>query len=263
MTSAALSKEATIIATVLRAFGPWSQQVVIGGGFALTIYRQYLAIGLPGNPPVATRDVDTLLPRKIIKVSDQDISKRLLASGFELRFKDLHTPATEAYVKEIEGEEIEVEFLTDDSSRDAKGINVTIAGVTAQSLSYIKLSIAHTRDFQTNSGETGRVVAPGAWMFHKGLTFVRRPTSAKQFKDLYGIWYVASQLGPTSDAAVVEFHSLAEQNSKWFETLKEHISGFNSKATPKAWRLLEQQDPYGQLSESRFKSVLKLLRCVQ
>jgi hypothetical protein len=44
-----------------------------------------------------------------------------------------------------------------------------------------------TKEFETYSHETGRVVSPGAWLFHKGLTFTKRPNFSKTLKDLYGI----------------------------------------------------------------------------
>lgn len=82
-------------------------------------------------------------------------------------FKDLDDPATEAYVKNIAGAEVEIEFLTDDSVRNNKHKNVVIAGVVAQPLSYLTLSLQTTLKFQTYSKVTGNVVTPGAWIFHK------------------------------------------------------------------------------------------------
>ena len=98
-------------------------------------------------------------------------------------------------MKDIAGAEIEIEFLTDDSARNNKDKNVLIAGVVAQPLSYLTLSLQTTAKFQTYSSVAGNVVTPGAWIFHKGLTFTKRKSSLKVLKDLYGIWYVASQLG--------------------------------------------------------------------
>ena len=114
-------------------------------------------------------------------------------------------------MKDIAGAEVEIEFLTDDSVRNNKNKNVVIAGVVAQPLSYLTLSLQTTLKFHTYSNVTGNVVTPGAWIFHKGLTFTKRKSSLKILKDLYGIWYVASQLGDFSDHALDEFMPL--QNS--------------------------------------------------
>jgi hypothetical protein len=75
-------------------------------------------------------------------------------------------------------------------------------------------------EFQTYSDEAGRVVSPGAWIFHKGLTFTRRKSLSKMLKDLYGIWYVATQLGGFSNQALAEFSFLAKQHPKWFQTFQ-------------------------------------------
>lgn len=77
-------------------------------------------------------------------------------------------------MKEIDGVEVEIEFLTDSATRDDKNKNVMIAGIVAQPLSYLTLSLQTTMEFQTYSREVGKVVSPGAWIFHKGLTFTRR-----------------------------------------------------------------------------------------
>ncbi|NGX38682.1 MAG: hypothetical protein K1000chlam2_01859, partial [Chlamydiae bacterium] len=164
-----LEKEDQVISNFLKSIGPWHNYVVIGGGYALFIYKLYLADPDAGNPPIGTRDIDSLIPRKIPIASQKNISKHLKEAGFSHVFKDLDIPATEAYLKVIDGVEVEVEFLTDDSSRANKNKNVSIAGVVAQPLSYLSLSLDKIREFHTNSGHAGWVVSPEAWIFHKGL----------------------------------------------------------------------------------------------
>ncbi len=251
------SQEDTIISEFLNSIGPWSGLVVIGGGFALFIYKLYLADQTLGNFPIGTRDIDSLLPRKVPEISKKNIAKHLHEAGFTHVFKDVDLPATEAYVKEIEGLEVEIEFLTDSAIRTDKDKNVIIAGVVAQPLSYLTLSLQMTREFHTYSGRMGRVVSPGAWMFHKGLTFTRRKSSLKMLKDLYGIWYVASQLGDFSEQAVAEFSILTLQHPKWFETLQKNISHWIENASPSEWSKLESQDPSGKLKKLNFRRVIE------
>ena len=52
-------QEDKIISEFLNSIGPWSPYVVIGGGFALFIYKLYLADPYLENPPVGTTDVDS------------------------------------------------------------------------------------------------------------------------------------------------------------------------------------------------------------
>jgi nucleotidyltransferase-like protein len=232
-----------IISEFLESIGPWRDFVVIGGGFALFIYKLYLSDPKLKNPPVGTRDIDSLIPRKIPEISKKNIQSYLREAGFKHVFKDLDDPATEVYVKDIAGAEVEIEFLTDDSVRNNKDKNVVIAGVVAQPLSYLTLSLEKTLKFQTYSKVSGNMVTLGAWIFHKGLTFTKRKSSLKTLKDLYGIWYVASQLGEFSDHALDEFKDLAKQHPKWFKTFQKNLRGWLENFTPNDWTKLEAQDP--------------------
>jgi hypothetical protein len=252
-----MKHEEKIISDFLSSIGPWSNYVVIGGGFALFIYKLYLADQKLENSPVGTRDIDSLIPRKIPEISKKSIANHLHEAGFTHVFKGVDLPATESYLKEIDGFEIEIEFLTDTDARKDKNKNVSIAGVVAQPLSYLSMSLQMTLEFQTYAKVTGRVVSPGAWMFHKGLTFIRRKSSSKLLKDLYGIWYVASQLGDFSELAIAEFNSLAAQYPSWFKTLQKNLRKWMNSASPSEWSNLETQDPSGKLKKLNFERIIE------
>ncbi len=251
------NQEDKIISDFLNSIGPWRKFIVIGGGFSLFIYKLYLVDPKLKNTPVGTRDIDSLIPRRVPEISTKNIAKHLHEAGFTRLFKDVDIPATEAYVKEIDDLEIEIEFLTDSAARNDKNKNVIIGGVVAQPLSYLTLSLQMTTEFQTYSGKKGRVVSPGAWMFHKGLTFTKRKSSSKMLKDLYGIWYVATQLGDFSDQALVEFNMLTKQHVKWFKTLQKNLSDWMDNASPAEWSKLEAQDPAGKLKKLSFERVIQ------
>ena len=253
------TQEDKIISEFLKSLGPWREFVVIGGGFALFIYKLYLADPKLENLPVGTRDIDSLIPRRVPEISKKNIAKYLNEAGFIHVFKDVDIPATESFVKEIDGVEVEIEFLTDSATRDDKNKNVMIAGIVAQPLSYLSLSLQTTIEFRTYSGEAGKVVSPGAWIFHKGLTFTRRKSSSKMLKDLYGIWYVATQLGDFSDQALTEFAFLSQQHSKWLQTFQKQLSNWVNQASPGDWSKLESQDPSGKLKKLGFERSIKIL----
>lgn len=252
------NQEDKIISEFLESIGPWRDFVVIGGGFALFIYKLYLSDPKLKNFPVGTRDIDSLIPRKIPEISKKNIQSYLREAGFNHVFKDLGDPATEAYVKDIAGAEVEIEFLTDDSVRNNKDKNVVIAGVVAQPLSYLTLSLQTTLKFQTYSKVSGNVVTPGAWIFHKGLTFTKRKSSLKILKDLYGIWYVASQLSDFSDHALDEFKDLAEKHPKWFQSFQKNLQNWLHNAIPNDWSKLEAQDPSGRLRKLNFEQIARI-----
>lgn len=254
-----LENEDKIVSEFLRALGPWHDHVIIGGGYALIIYRLYLTDQELDNIPVGTRDIDSLIHRKIRKVSQVTIGEHLRQAGFFQVFRDYDLPATEVYIKEVYGHEVEVEFLTSATARGDKHKNIRVAGVTAQPLGYLELSLRKTVQFATRSGCKGLVVAPETWMFHKGLTFPKRQSPSKALKDLYGIWYVASQLGDFSTGAVEEFLALTQQHQKWFKTFASNLKRWTDNAVPLDWLHLEAQDPSGRLKKLSFLHTIEEL----
>lgn len=72
----------------LHSIGPWHSYIVVGGGYALIIYKLYLTDKRDSTAPVGTRDIDSLLPRKIPEISKTNISKHLHNAGFTKLFKD-------------------------------------------------------------------------------------------------------------------------------------------------------------------------------
>jgi hypothetical protein len=149
--------------------------------------------------------------------------------------------------------------LTDSAIRNNKHKNVVIAGIVAQPLGYLTLSLQSTMKFQTHSQEIGKVVSPGAWIFHKGLTFTKRNSSSKMLKDLYGIWYVITQLSAFSNQALIEFKFLAQYHVKWFQTCHKQLSNWINYASPIDWSKLESQDPSGKLTKLGFERSIKML----
>lgn len=78
-------------------------------------------------------------------------------------------------------------------------------------------------------------------------------------KDLYGIWYVSTQLADFSEQAVAEFKILTQQHPKWLETLQKNLSNWIENASPAEWSNLETQDPSGRLKRLNFERVIKNL----
>lgn len=221
--------EDKIISEFLDAIGPWHRYLIIGGGFAPFVYKLYLADPKLKHVPVATHDLDIILPRKLPQHFSKDISTCLKVAGFEPIYKDREQPPTCSYIKELEGEELEVEFLT---SLSRQRNNATIQGVIAQPLSYLEMSLKNTITFQTYSKKSGLVVSPDAWIFHKGLTFMKRTNELKKLKDLYGIWYVATELGNFSMDACKKLNNLRQQQEKWSTTFEKNLKDWISQTTP-------------------------------
>lgn len=252
-------KEDRVISEFLRSIGPWKNHIVIGGGYALIIYKIYLSQDMKGPPPLATGDLDSLIPRKVPKVSDKSLFVHLKEAGFVQRYKDKECPPTEAYNKEINGVDVELEFLTDDLTRGEKHQNVVISGVSAVPLSYLSINLQTAVKFKTFLGEEGLVVVPSAYIFNKGLIFSRRNNPAKFYKDLYGIWWVASQLGNFSNHVIDDLHSLAKTHSTWFLTFQRNLRRWIDNASQQDWSKLIAQDLSGNLDKPNFLHYIKLI----
>lgn len=234
----------------------WNEQLVVGGGVALVLYD--LVLSKANSGAVGTTDIDYLIPRKPVKTGDEQISKILINHGYEPKTKSMNHPSVESFIKQIDDVEIEVEFLTDNKSRGKEDVVVIKdAGVNAQALSYIEMSLQEATPITLPSGNKITVVKPEAWVFHKGLTFIKRTSETKKYKDLYGIWFVLSQLGDTSIAVKKALPKLMAKNpSSWVKTFKDNISNWMANATPKDWQLLENQDVGGILTRSGFEGVM-------
>lgn len=157
-------KQVEELAVVLK---PWSDQLVLGGGVALILYD--LVLSKANSGAVATTDIDFLIPRKPLKVGDEKISKILLENGYQTKHKSLDTPSIQSFVKQIDDVEIEVEFLTDNQARFKPAVvEIKGAGVNAQPLSYIEMSLREATPLSLANGETISVVTRKLGFFIRG-----------------------------------------------------------------------------------------------
>jgi len=140
-----------------------------------------------------TEDVDLAMERQRHRQKTKLAEPPLLGddlkkSGFSCEYKSLPIgggiPA-EKWVKE--GESFYIEFLTEDHNQNVH----SISGISAQGLSYFSMSLANTFPYELPSGTSIRVVSPEAFAMHKILTFNRRRSDFKKYKDLYYVAIVA------------------------------------------------------------------------
>ena len=244
------------LASILK---PWNDQLVVGGGVALVLYD--LILSKTNSGAVGTTDIDYLIPRKPLSKGDEKISGLLIEHGYVSRNKTLDTPSVQSFIKQFPEIEIEVEFLTDNKSRNQENVVViATAGVNAQALSYIEMSLREVMPLILPSGVKIVIVKPEAWFFHKGLTFTKRIAKAKKYKDLYGIWFVLTQLGDVSFAVQVALTQLMKNNPvSCSDTFKENLKSWIDSATPQDWDLLEQQDVNRVLGKNGFIATVNLV----
>ena len=86
--------------------------IVIGGGWAPLLYYHYL-LADKSREPIRTRDIDLLVDIQVPLVGDKSVDRLLLEAGLKPTFKSSDTPPVIHYEGIIDGEEVEIEFLTD------------------------------------------------------------------------------------------------------------------------------------------------------
>jgi hypothetical protein len=94
---------------ILRDFLP---VIVIGGGWVPLLYYHYL-LADKSREPIRTRDIDFLVDIQVPVVGEKTVDRLLLEAGFESAFRSTDNPPVIHYEGTIDGEGIEIEFLTD------------------------------------------------------------------------------------------------------------------------------------------------------
>ena len=176
-----------------------------------------------------------------------------------------------AYEGEIDGIELQLEFLTHlPGPQEDIAIEVQ-SGLSAQALRYT--SILH--DNQVNipiydflvDGELVdlrvNVPTPPAFVYNKGLIFPRRNNIRKKTKDLYYIFDILSFDYPNSLANIApEIIKLASNYpSKWFKTFKDNLSGYFISNTHGLDLVLSQKPSwaYTSMNDEQFKVFVETL----
>ena len=111
--------------TVLR---PYLPQIVIGGGWAPFLYYRYLAKNRE-HTPVLTRDIDFMVGHQVPIVGPQTIDEILTKEAkLTTAFKNLDNPAVIHYEGTIDGVEVEIEFLTDQTGSQEERVLIVQKG---------------------------------------------------------------------------------------------------------------------------------------
>ena len=179
--------------TVLR---PYLPQIVIGGGWAPFLYYRYLAKNRE-HTPVLTRDIDLMVGHQVPIVGSQTIDEILTKEAkLTTAFKNLDNPAVIHYEGTIDGVEVEIEFLTDQTGSQEERVLIVQKGLHAEALGYVSIIVENTLLLEIDAAESAQgkgslvvqVPKPAAYIFQKGLSFPARRDKQKASKDLYYIF---------------------------------------------------------------------------
>ena len=208
------------------------QDIVIAGGWAPLIYYHYLLSDKNLNP-LRTKDIDIVVPSKLKIIANKTIDELLVKAGLKTIFRSLHIPPVIHYESNIEGYEVEIDFLTTQKNKKENKVVIVQRGLHAQSLPFVSILLEDTvwieiDDFPLDKNKFFkiRVPTPGAYIFNKGLTFTRRNKKVKKAKDLYYIFDILVNCQKLMPSIYDEFRNFYRNyRESWF---RRFIGGMKS-----------------------------------
>ncbi len=239
-------------------------EIVIGGGWVPLVYYHYL-LADKSKEPIRTRDIDLMVHEKLPVIGSKTVNQLLSEAGLEAKFKSLETPPVICYEGNIDGYEVEIEFLTHQKGAREDAVIEVQKGLKAQSLRFISISIDNTLEVEIDDFpvEDGlpllkvKVPSPGAYIFHKGLVFARRAREQKKAKDLYYIFDILANCPELKERIIAELKKLREAYpAGWFKTFKKNLKTYFSTITSDGVSLITGQRPltaFPNLNDEQFK----------
>ncbi|MGD8229018.1 MAG: GSU2403 family nucleotidyltransferase fold protein [Desulfobacteraceae bacterium] len=237
--------------------------IVIGGGWVPLLYYHYL-LADKSKEPLRTRDIDLLVNVKIPVIRGKTMDQLLQEAGFEQKFKSADTPPVVHYEGIIDDVEVEVEFLTDQTgAKDDVAIEVQ-KGLHAEALRFASVAISNVIEVMIDDFWIEeelrelkvKVPSPEAYIFHKGLTFVRRKDDQKKAKDLYYVFDILANCPQLRERIITGLREFKEAYPTWFLRFNKNLKDNFSDITSDGIAMVLSQRPDGvfpELNEDQFK----------
>ena len=240
--------------------------IVIGGGWVPLIYYHYL-LADKSRMPIMTRDIDLFVDTKIPVVGKTLLNSLLLNAGFEPVFKSSDIPPIVHYEGIIEGQEVEIEFLTNQRGAKDDVVIEVQKGLQAEALRFLSISIRHTievtiDDFWTEGNYSPlkvKVPSPEAYIFHKGLIFGRRSDKRKKAKDLYYIFDILANCPEFNEQIIEGLRGFERKCPSWFSRFIKGLKENFSDLTADGILMVSSQRPAGafsNLTDDQFKEFI-------
>jgi hypothetical protein len=235
--------------TTLVILRSYLSKIVVGGGWAPFMYYRYL-IGDKLHTPILTSDIDLMVKRNIPTVGSKTIDQLLIDADLAAKFKTRDNPPVIHYEGEIDGVDVEIEFLTDQTGSQSDEVIEVQKGLHAEALRYISILVENTLTIKINDvGPLNdydpifvQVPTPAAYIFQKGLIFTRRRDKQKAAKDLYYIFDLLSGPSKIQKNIEAEYAVLSKKHARWFQKFIRNLKDyFESPDSEGSLRVVEQR----------------------
>jgi len=231
-------------------------EIIVGGGWAPFLYYRYL-LQNKDYEPVRTRDIDFMVKKEVPVVGNKTVNQLLIEAGFEARFKSRDNPPLIHYEGIIEDVEVEIEFLTDQVGSNSEIVLKVQKDLHAEALRFIsiivdniiELTVDEPLVMQDPSSLKVKVPTPAAYIFHKGLIFIRRNSAVKKAKDLYYIFDILAGSSSLRPTIMSEFKEFAKTYSPWFKTFLKNLTDFFKTLDSEGILLVSEQRPAAAFTE--------------
>jgi hypothetical protein len=239
------------------------QDIVIAGGWAPLIYYHYFLSDKNLNP-LRTKDIDIVVPSKLKIIASKTIDELLVKAGLKSNFKSIHIPPVIHYEGNIEGCEVEIDFITTRKGKTENNVIIVQKGLHAQSLPYVSILLENTvwvkiDDYPLDKNKFLKIKVPtqGAYIFNKGITFTRRNKRIKRAKDLYYIFDILVNCQVLMPGIVKELEKLNKNYpKKWFTLFQTNLKTYFADKTSNGIDLIVSQRPemaFPEMNNEQFK----------
>ena len=238
-------------------------EIVIGGGWVPLIYYHYL-LADKSREPIRTKDIDLMVKLKLPVIGSKTIDELLVEAGFRPNFKSRETPPVICYEGNIDGHEVEIEFLTHQRGAKEDVVIEVQKGLSAQSLRFISIPLTNVIEVEIDDIPVGdgsstlkvKIPSPEAYIFHKGLVFSRRWEQQKKAKDLYYIFDILANCLELRESIIKGLKELKKGYTPWFRRFIKNLEVNFSNVTSDGVMLVFTQRPAGafpNLNDEQFK----------
>lgn len=207
---------------ILRNYLP---EIIIGGGWVPFLYYRYL-VADKNKQALFTKDIDFLVKENLPVVKGKTVDQLLTEAGLESVFKSRDNPPLIHYEGNIEGFEVEIEFLTDQKGSNPDTVIKVQEGLHAEALRFLSILVENTINLDLGDIEpplSVKVPSLEAFILNKGLVFPRRRDRLKSAKDLYYVFDILSTCTQLRPEIINGLNDLQKKYPVWFRAFVKNM----------------------------------------